>query len=424
MKSLSQFDPVAPETVECPYPFYAAMREDSPVYEVPKMGFHIVASYDLIQEVLADPATYSSQSGPGLQFLDEKDEELTAILRDSYPQRDTLLTLDPPEHKRFRSLVNRAFSARRVAGMEDGIRAIASELIDEFLSEPRDGSGAVSVEFVSQFAVPLPLTVIADALGVSRNDMADFKRWSDDAVAPLGGMISRERRLECARSQVEFQQYFAAQLAERRAAPRDDILSDLISAHVATPDAEDQPYRALDTAEMLSILNQILVAGNETTANMLGSALLLLLEHPQQMDALRADPAQIGRMVEESLRLESPVQGLFRLTTRETKLGDVDLPSGARLVLMYASGNRDACQFSEPEAFQLDRDEPTTHLAFGRGEHFCLGAALARLEGSIAFEELLRRTQSIRLAAKNDGTHTPSFILRGLRELHVEVEPA
>lgn len=424
MKSPSQFDPVAPETVECPYPFYAAMREDSPVHEVPQMGFHIVASYDLIQEVLADPATYSSQSGPGLQFLDHKDEELTAILRDSYPQRDTLLTLDPPEHKRFRSLVNRAFSARRVAGMEDNIREIASGLIDEFLSGPRDSSGAVSVEFVSQFAVPLPLTVIADALGVSRNDMADFKRWSDDAVAPLGGMISRERRLECARSQVEFQQYFAARLAERRAAPRDDILSDLISAHVATPDAEDQPYRALDTAEMLSILNQILVAGNETTANMLGSALLLLLEHPQHMAALRADPAQIGGMVEEALRLESPVQGLFRLTTRETKLGDVDLPSGARLVLMYASGNRDACQFAQPEAFQLDRDEPTTHLAFGRGEHFCLGAALARLEGSIAFEELLRRTKSIRIAAKNGGTHTPSFILRGLRELQVEVEPS
>ena len=422
MPALSHFNPVAPETVECPYPFYKAMRDEAPVHEIPGMGFHIVASYDLIQDVLSDPATYSSASGPGLQFLDAADVEMKEILRDGYPSRDTLLTLDPPEHRRFRSLVNRAFSARRVVGMEERIRSIVTELIDGILEFD---SEAVEIDFVSRFAVPLPLTVIADALGVPRDNLDRFKRWSDDAVAPLGGMITRERRLECARSLVEFQQYFAEQLDERRASPRDDILSDLICAHLATPEDGEEAYRELDTAEMLSILNQILVAGNETTGNMLSSAMLLLLEHPAHLQALREKPSLIPAMVEESLRLESPVQGLFRRTTCDTELGGTSLPAGTRLVLMYASGNRDACHFARPEEIDFDRDEPTTHLAFGRGEHFCLGAALARLEGEIAFEELLRRTKTIQLVPdRNDLSHEPSFILRGLKALHLRLAPA
>lgn len=320
---------------------------------------------------------------------------------------NTLLTNDPPAHRRFRSLVNKAFTPRRVALLEPSIRTIASELIDSFI-------GAGRVELVHQFAVPLPLTVIADALGVSRDDMPTFKRWSDDAVAPIGGMIGPERELECARSGLEFQRYFARELDQRRAHPRDDILTDLLNARL-------EGERPLDTGEMLNMLQQILVAGNETTTSLIASAMLLLLQHPGHLDALRANPARIPNFVEEALRFESPVQGLSRVAKIDAQVGGVPIPAGAQLVLMYGSANRDERHFSQPEKFEIDRENAREHFAFGGGIHYCLGAPLARLEAKIGFELLLTRLGEIRLAANlNDFTHTPSFTLRGLKALHLE----
>ena len=386
MASVSQFNPMAPETVECPFPFYAAMREEAPVYRVPGLDFFIVSKYDDAMRVLRDPVTYSSRSGPGLRS--EPDEEIMAIQREGWPPVDTLLTNDPPEHSRFRNLVNRAFSARRVQEMEPGIRKIANELIDGFIDDGR-------VELVKQYAYPLPMMVIADALGVPRSDRDKFKRWSDDSVEPLSGFITRERALECARSIVEFQHYFAAKLDERRREPRDDILTSLIDARI---DGE----RPLDTAEMLGILQQLLVAGNETTTNLIGSGMMLLCQHPEQMAALRADPSLIPNFVEEALRLESPVQGLFRVATVETELGGVHIPAGSRLVVMYASANRDEEVYERSEEFDVCRSNAKTHL-----------------------ETLLGRLTNIRFAeGKNDFRHVPSFILRGLKQLHLEFDPA
>ena len=300
-----------------------------------------------------------------------------------------------------------------MATLEPSIRAIANELVDAF---PAEGP----VELLRDFAVPLPLTVIADALGVSRADLDKFKRWSDDSVAPLGGVLTRERQLECARSIVEFQHYFAERLEERRREPRDDILSDLVNARLDGDDAHP-----LDTAEMLSILQQLLVAGNETTTNMLASAMMLLLHHPGQMERIRADLSLVPNLVEEALRLESPVQGLFRQAKAATTLGGVAIPAGARLIVMYGSANRDECQYADAATFDVAREDAHSHLAFGRGIHFCLGAALARLEGIVAFETLFSRLREVRLApGRNDFSHVPSFILRGLKELHLGVAKA
>jgi cytochrome P450 len=359
--------------------------------------------------VLRRPDLFSSNSGPDLRPV--PDDDVQAIMRDGFPPVNTLLTNDPPAHARYRGLVNKAFSARRVALLEPSVRAIAETLVDGF-------AGDGEVELVSQFAVPLPLTVIADALGVPREDMPAFKRWSDDSVAPLGGMISHERELECARSIVEFQRYFEAKLEERRQAPRDDLLSDLLSARL-------DGVEPLNTAELLSIIQQLLVAGNETTTNMIASGVLLLLSHPDQRAAVHADPSLVANTVEETLRLESPVQGLFRSAKADTEIGGVPVPAGARLVLMYASGNRDEAAFAEAESFDVCRDNAREHLAFGQGVHYCLGAPLARLEGVIALQTLLTRLPNLRLApARNDFTHTPSFILRGLKALHLAFDPA
>ena len=409
MASVSDFNPLAPETAECPFPFYEAMRREAPVYAVPGMGFFIVNRYEDVVSVLRDTRVFSSNSGPSLRV--EPDEEVLAIMSEGWMPVNTLLTNDPPEHARYRSLVNKAFSPRRVQTMEAPIRALASDLVDRF-------AAAGTVELVSQFAVPLPLTVIADALGVPRVDMPAFKRWSDDSVAPLSGFLTRERQLECARSVVEFQHYFAARLEERRTDPRDDILTDLINARL---DGEEP----LDIPEMLSILQQILVAGNETTTNLIASGTMLLLQNPEQLARVLADRSLVPNLVDEALRVESPVQGLFRMATVDTEVGGVPIPAGSRLMLMYASANRDESEFADSARFDVCRANADGHLAFGRGVHFCLGSALARMEGMIAFETLLDRLPNMRLApAKNDLSHVPSLILRGLKELHVEFDPA
>jgi cytochrome P450 len=407
MASVKDFNPFAPDTVECPYPFYAAMRTEAPVHEVPGLGFYIVSTYADIERVLLDTEHFSSKTGPGVR--QEPPHDIVDIWSQGWLPVATLLTNDPPAHRRYRGLVNKAFTPRRVAEWEPDIRTVTSELIDRFVHDGR-------VEFVHQFAVPLPLTVIADALGVPREDMPKFKQWSDDSVAPLGGMITHERELECARSTVEFQHYFATKLEERRAHPRDDLLTDLLNARL-------EGETPLNMGEMLNMLQQLLVAGNETTTNLLASAMMLLLHNPAQMAAVQSDRSRIPTLIEEALRIESPVQGLFRTAKTDVEVGGVKVPAGARLVLMYASGNRDNDKFPQAESFDVCRSNAKDHLAFGAGIHYCLGAPLARLEGKVAFEILLDRLTNIRLAPnKNDFTHTPSFILRGLKELHLEFE--
>lgn len=410
MKPIAQYNPLDPAVVESPFEFHRALREQAPVYAVPGLGFFLVASYAGVLEVLSDPRRFSSKSGPAVGGMAPPPPVLEVMAR-GYPQVDTLLTQDPPDHIRYRSLVSRAFSARRVAGLESYVRRIAEELVAGFVHEG-------TLDLVPRYAVPLPLSVIADQLGVPRSDMALFKKWSDDAVAPLGGMISLERQVECAHSIVEFQHYMAKTIEERRAAPREDILSDLIQARL---DGE----APLDVPEMLSILQQFLVAGNETTANLIASATMLLCRNPDQLALVREDPARIPNMVEEALRLESPVQSLFRLATEDTTVLGTAIPKGARLVVMYTSANRDASVFPDPDRFDVTRENAKAHLAFGKGEHFCIGAALARKEAAIAFETLLGRTRDLRLSpAKNDFAHVPSFILRGLKQLWVELSPA
>ena len=269
---------------------------------------------------------------------------------------------------------------------------------------------------MAQFAVGLPLTVIADSLGVAREDMDRFKKWSDDSVAPLGGMISYERQVECARSFVEFQHYFAARIEERRTAPHDDLITDLVNARL-------DGAEPLNVAEMLNILQQLLVAGNETTTNLIASAMMILLRDPEQMAALIADKTLIANFVEEALRMESPVSALFRLAKIDTEIGGVGIPAGSRIIVLYGSGNRDDAHFPDAAKMDVRRDNARSHLAFGQGVHFCIGAALARLEGRVAFETLLGRLKSIRLIpGRDDFSHTPSFILRGLKELWLEFE--
>ncbi|MGI9031294.1 MAG: cytochrome P450 [Ilumatobacteraceae bacterium] len=411
---LSGFNPFAPQTLQCPFPHYAAMRAKDPVHEVGGLGFFLVTRHDLVLEVVRDPETYSNQFGQtSMPLPEDVRQRMIEVIADGYPRVPTMLTADPPDHTRYRRLVTKAFTPKVISSLEPTIRAIANRLIDSWIERS-------SIEFVSEFAVPLPVEVIAKALNVPDERLADFKKWSDDSIAGIGTDLGVEGRLEAERGVNEFQHYFAEQLEQRRREPQDDVLTDLLKARVGGDDPEITDTRALDVPEMLSILQQLLVAGNETTTKMLTEMMRLLAEHPDQWRQVQEDPSRVDKVVEETLRLSTPTQGMFRIATRDVTLGGVDIPAGGRIVVIYSSANRDEALFAEPDEFDPDRANLKEHLAFGKGVHFCLGAALSRLEGRVVLQELSRRLDTITLPDSNRYEYFPSFMLRGLTSLDLE----
>ena len=413
MSDITQQILVSPEVLECPYPFFERVRNEAPVHQTP-LGFWLVSRYDDVMAVVRDTERFSSNMRNSFTAPAPSDE-LRAIQAEAYPSVNTLLTNDPPSHTQFRALVNKAFTPKRVAQLEGEIRQITNDLIDRWVDGGR-------VELVSEFAVGLPLTVIADALGVYRADMPAFKRWSDDSVAPLSGMLSPERQLECARSRVEMQRYMAERCRERETDPRDDLLSDLVQARF---DSGERAGEQLSMPELLNVIEQLLVAGNETTTKLIAAGMLALLEHPAQMMAVRADRSLIPNLVEEALRYESPVQMLPRVAKVDVEVGGVAVPAGSILMMMYGCANRDDAKYPGAAAFDVTRDNARTHLAFGQGPHFCPGAALARSEARIAFELLFDRCADWALDTSVDApTHRElSMTLRGLSALHLTYTP-
>ena len=397
------FNPMAPEQVECPFDLYRQAREEMPVFYSERFDLWVVTRYDDIVRILKDPAGFSSAQS--LAVDSAVAPEVQAVLDTGYPATPTMVTADPPVHTRFRELVSKAFTSRRVALMEPRMRAIAHGLIDRF---ERDGRA----DLVKKFAYPFPMEVIAEILGVPAADMDSFKRWSDDMSARFGP-LPLDRHVECAKSEVEFQHYFAAMLEQRQRHPQTDLLTDLLNARIK----REAP---LNMPEMLSILKQLLIGGNETSTNLIGSMMLSLLRDRDQFDAVLRDRALAANAVEEALRLDSPVQGLFRTATRAVEIGGVNVPQGAHLELLYASGNRDEERFHDSDRFDLRRPDSSNHMAFGFGIHFCIGAPLARYEGRIALEALIDRLPQMRLAPGQAFDHHPHFFLRGLKRLDLE----
>ncbi len=417
-EDLERFNPFDPETLQCPFPHYARMRAEEPVLYLESLDMYLVTRYDLVLEVVRDIETYSSLfGGASMPLPSEARARMAEVMAEGYPRVPTMLTADRPGHTRYRRLISKAFTPKVIDELEPVIRAITSRLIDAWIDDDR-------IEFVEQFGVPLPVEVIAHALNVPHDRLADFKRWSDDSIAGIGTNIGLERRLEAERGVNEFQHYFAAEIDKRRTEPQDDLLTNLLNARIDDHDPEVTDQRPLDMAEMLSMVQQLLVAGNETTTKLLTETVRMLGEHPDEWQRLQADPSRAPQVVEEALRLSTPTQGMFRISTKDHELDGVHIPKGARLVIVYASANRDTELFDDPDAFDPDRGNLRDHLAFGKGIHFCLGAALSRLEGKVAVEELSRRLDGFTLADTNEFEYFPSFLLRGLTRLDVDIVPA
>jgi cytochrome P450 len=415
---ISTFNPFDPSTQQCPFPHYAQMREEAPVHPVPGLGVHLVTKHDLVMQVLRDPQTYSSMfGGAGMPLSSADREKFAEVMAAGYPRVPTMLTADQPDHTRYRRLVARAFHPKVIAEMEPIIRQITVELIESWIDKGR-------IEFVKEFGVPLPVRVIAKALNVPDDRLADFKRWSDDSIAGIGTNITLEQRLQAEYGVNEFQHYFAEQIELRRTHPQDDILTNLLNASIDDDDPEVTDKRQLDMPEMLSIIQQLLVAGNETTTKSLTEMVRLLAENPEEWAALKADPSRAEKVFEETLRLSTPTQGMWRILTKDAELGGVQLIKGQRIIIVFASANRDEALYDNPDEFDPMRDHLRDNLAFGKGIHFCLGANLSRLEGKVAAEELSKRIGTITLSESNKYQYFPSFMLRGLTDLDIEFTAA
>ncbi len=399
-----------PDILSDPFAFYQEHIPTQPVYHDTPSGLYLVLSHKLVSDATARTDEFSNNFQAVLSGARSEDPQVKAILEEGWPQVDTLLTADPPVHTRFRKLVNLAFSAPRVNKLETHIREIARDLIDTMLAKDE-------IDFVRDFTMPLPIRMISEQLGLTHEDPATIKRWTDAFVDRLGGMVPLERELQCAREVVEFQHAIKAQMDLRRASPTDDLLSDLVHAQV-------EGERPLNDGELLSIVQQLLVAGNETTTATLAEGIILLARNPDELAKAKADPKIIPNMVEEMLRLASASSGIWRVMKQDAELGGVTLPAGAMVMMRYAAANRDPERYQDPDRFIADRANARTHLAFGRGIHMCVGNMLSRKEMTVAFEELLPRISGITLTDETAIAYHPNMMLRGPSCVPVRFEQA
>jgi cytochrome P450 len=375
-----------------PNAFFRAMRHGDPVHFDKKLGMWLVSRYEDIVELLRDPATFSDKLGFEAIFTGGRFDEYKKILqRDGGGYFPSVIKDDPPAHTRVRRLMEKAFTAHRVASLEPRITAVIVDLIEALAQKA--GAGEV-VDGVQDFAIPLTIRVICEQLGVSQDHGSDIQRWSAAATAQISAMQDDAQMAANAAQMCALQNFIIAEMRAREAEPREDMISDIV--HATLEDGSK-----LQFGEAVSILVSLIIAGNDTTATAIGNLLYLLATRPEVLRALQesaADDRLLTRFTEELLRIEPPVRGLAKMTTREVRLGGADLPSHAHLLVLYASGNDDETVFERPREFDLNRGNLGKHVAFGQGVHRCIGAALARVEIKLAAREVVKRLDNIRLA--------------------------
>jgi cytochrome P450 len=423
------YEPVVPETIEavnlfdhrvlnCPYPAYDLLRDEAPVWKDPITGFYVISRFEDLRKVLLDTESYSNDmSGRRPQAHDQAGLERVQRMRDRYEERGwipaaTLAGRDDPNHAQMRAMFNEAFRPRKIEALDPFVRDTAYSLLDDFL---RDGR----CEWVRQFAVPLPLIVIGQQMGVPEEDIWRIKAWTDAWVQRMGMMQTEEQERWSVDMEIEAQQYFQPIFERLREQPDDTLLSELVNREIP------QWGRKLTDNELhAEMMADTFVGGSETTTNAIAYGMKLLIENPPVWQKLKADPDRYLRtFCEEVVRLEGPVQGLFRLATRDLNLHGVDIPEGAIINVRYAAANRDEREFECPEALDLERSKPGRHLGFGSGVHHCLGAPLARRELYWAFKALCDRVSEMRFAPGNNTFEVaPNYFLRALKELHIEFD--
>ena len=396
-----QFNPLLPEVRANPYPLYHQLREEEPVHWSELMEAWVLTRYDDVSALLKDSRFSADRRKANNRFAQEA---VKRMQEEGGPLANatTMLGADPPEHTRLRGLVSKAFTPRVVEAMRPHIQEIVDSLLDDVQENGH-------MDIIGDLAYPLPVIVIAEMLGVPPADRDDFKRWSDDIVATLGPLAAPEVIEQARISIQEMADYFSAVIAERRREPREDLLSGLIAA--------EERGEVLSEEELLATCILLLAAGNETTTNLIGNGMLALLRHPEQLEKLRDQPSLTESAIEEFLRYDGPVQSTARVATEQLEIRGKTIEEAQLVIALLGAANHDPEQFPNPDELDIAR-QPNQHIAFGQGIHFCIGSALARMEGQIAFETLLRRMPNPRLESEEiewGGT----FILRGLKRLPI-----
>lgn len=370
-----------------PYPLYDQIRSGTPLMLHPQSGLWMIFDYEGVNEVLTNHESFSSRHGP-----------------------DWIVFTDPPRHTKLRALISRAFTPRSIANLEPRIAELSRELLDRVA---RRGE----MDVAADLSVPLPIMVIAEMLGIPPADRVRFKGWNDVMVnmsyAVAGTSEAAAATAEFAAATAEMSSYLTDVLRERRSAPKDDLLTRLADAEV---DGE-----RLTHTEMLGFFQGLLLAGSETTTNLINNAILCFIDNPGELDRVRARPDLLPSAIEEVLRFRSPLQWMYRITRREVQMHGRTIPAGKRVLAMIGAANRDPRQFPDAGRFDITRD-PNPHIAFGHGIHFCLGAPLARLESRIALGEMLKRLKRIRLASDEPWQPRKGLHVHGPSRLEIRFE--
>jgi cytochrome P450 len=414
MKPLADYSLADTATASSPWEYYAHMRSEEPVHFDKRLGGWIVTRFEDCQQAARMAEELSNQLGFAEALRTPWQDEVDALMtREGFGPHviSDNFQVDPPLHARRRGLVNQAFGAHRIAAMERHITDIVRALTAKFITRG-------TADLVSEYAVPIAITVISDILAVPRERIHDVERWSDATVAPLSGMINREQQIAYAYDTMDMHRFLKEQIEDRRTNRRDDVISDLVHATIEDPEAP-----RLSFAELLSISVAFLAAGNETTRNSISGGARILAQRPDILSALReADDQEraLRNFVEEVLRYESVVPQVPRVATRDCHVGGVAIPKGAIVWLSYAAANFDASKFPHPDEPQVDRKNAGQHLAFGSGIHRCIGAMLARMEMKCAFREIVEQMDGLTLSkAIADLRSWNTIVFRGLRELPV-----
>lgn len=381
--TLAGYDPFDPAVIADPFPYYRLLQQDAPVYEVEKYGFFVLSRYDDVVAAAQDWEHFSTTWGPGPQRVEAP---VASILQS-----------DPPQHTRLRSIISKAFTPRAVAACEPLVDTYARECVDRILEQGK-------ADLIDEYAIPIPVVIIAELLGVPREDRALFRKWSDDIVGAIGGKVDPRD------SQREFNAYFSDVVEARQKEPRDDVISKLLR-----PNAKGE---MLDTPEVISFCLSLLVAGNETTTGLIGNLFFELAKRPEAWRQLREDRSLVPSAVEESLRFDAPNQGLFRHTVKDVELHGVKIPEGRKVLLLFGAAGRDPDHFEKPDEFDIARS-PNRHIAFGAGIHHCLGASLGRLEASTALRIATERIAEMRLIDETP-PYIPVFFIRCPEHYRVE----
>jgi len=400
-----QFNPADPATNADPFPIFRRLQDEDPVHWSDPVRGWVVTRYDDVRAIALDRAMSADRVRPFFEVLPGEEQRRLADL-------GRYLTLwavfkDPPDHTRLRGLMNRAFTPRAVEALRPNIERIVDDLIDAIVERG-------SADLIADFAYPLPASVIMDMLGVPRSDLGVMKVWSDDIALFVG--IARATPDKYAKAQAgtrEMAAYFRRLVAERRKAPREDMISALIAA--------EEQAQHLTEDEIVASCILLLFAGHETTANLIGNGVLAFLRHPAELAKLRARPELATGAVEECLRYDGPSGALARVVAVGHEMGGQQLKAGERVYAWMNAANRDPRRFSDPDRFDIERPD-NRHLTFGHGAHFCLGAPLARLEAQIAFPRLFERLQGLELTT-DKFDWMDSLILRGVKKLPVRFTP-